>query len=89
MRHEGIWREYRPTYMDGWGACKRVGDLVRCRDCENSHMTDDGKFCKWCSVMATHEIDTNSEIEPPNGYDPEPYFDADFFCGFGKARSEQ
>lgn len=32
--HEGIWTEYRPTYSDGWSACKRMGDLVRCRDCK-------------------------------------------------------
>ena len=32
--HEGIWTEYRPTYADHWSACKRMGDLVRCRDCK-------------------------------------------------------
>ena len=32
-KHEGIWSEYRPTYWDGWSAVKRMGDLVRCRDC--------------------------------------------------------
>ena len=32
--HEGIWLEYRPTYMDSWNGYKRMGDLVRCRDCE-------------------------------------------------------
>ena len=31
--HEGIWSEYRPTYWDGWSAVKRMGDLVRCKDC--------------------------------------------------------
>lgn len=33
--HEGIWSEYRPTYWDGWSAVKRVGDLVRCRNCRH------------------------------------------------------
>ena len=59
--HEGIWTEYRPTYWDGWSAVKRMGDLVRCRDCKHyepntySHFTcelltfhvqPDG-FCAW------------------------------------------
>lgn len=33
MYHEGIWHEYRPTYMDSWEGYKRVGDIVRCQDC--------------------------------------------------------
>lgn len=55
--------------------------ITRCKDCKHSHMTTDGKCCKWCSIMATHQIDSNEYVDPPNGYDPEPYFDADFFCG--------
>lgn len=55
-----------------------------CKDCEFSHMTTDGEHCKWCSVLATHKIDSEEYCDPPNGYNPEPYFDADFYCGFFK-----
>ena len=57
--------------------------IVRCRDCKHGHITVDGKSCKWCDLIATHDIDGN---EPNNGYDPEPYFDADFFCAWGKRK---
>ena len=51
---EGIWTEYRPTYWDGWSAVKRMGDLVRCRDCK--HYTDDEMeyyhYCgSWCEQV--------------------------------------
>lgn len=84
-RHEGIWTEYRPTYADYWSACKRMGDVVRCKDCKHGHITIDGKHNKWCSLLATHDIDGDGG-DPPNGYDPEPYFDADFFCAWGERR---
>lgn len=86
MDHEGIWLEYRPTYADSWSGYKRVGDLVRCRDCKHGHITIDGKKCKWCDLIATHDIDGN---EPNNGYDPEPYFDAEFFCAWGEREAEE
>lgn len=57
--------------------------IVRCMDCKHGHITIDGKSCKWCDLIATHDIDGN---EPNNGYDPEPYFDADFFCAWGEPR---
>ena len=60
--------------------------IVRCRDCKHGHITINGKSCKWCDLIATHDIDGN---EPNNGYDPEPYFDADFFCAWGKRRESQ
>lgn len=44
--HEGIWTEYRPTYWDGWSACKRMGDLVRCRDCKHFTTNLHGSYCK-------------------------------------------
>jgi len=61
--------------------------IIRCKDCKHAHMTMDGKHCKWCSIMATHSIDGDL-IEIPSGYDPEPYFDADFFCGFAEPMEE-
>lgn len=57
---------------------------VRCRDCKHSHITMDGKHCKWCDLLATHDPDGYGD--PPNGYDPEPYFDADFFCAWGERK---
>ena len=57
--------------------------LVRCRDCVHGHITINGESCKWCDLIATHDIDGN---EPNNGYDPEPYFDADFFCAWGERK---
>lgn len=59
--------------------------VVRCRDCKHGHITINGKSCKWCDLIATHDIDGN---EPNNGYDPEPYFDADFFCAWGKRKED-
>ena len=85
-RHEGIWTEYRPTYWDGWSACKRMGDVVRCRDCKHGHLTIDGKYNKWCSLLATH--DTNGDYsDSPDGYDPEPYFASDFYCAWGERKN--
>ena len=69
--HEGIWTEYRPTYWDGWSACKRMGDLVRCRDCErfavdqSDHEYRSGWWChRW-----------NTDMVKPDGY-----------CAWGKRR---
>jgi len=63
-----------------WGLPVRE-QIVRCRDCVHGHITINGESCKWCDLIATHDIDGN---EPNNGYDPEPYFDADFFCAWGR-----
>lgn len=62
---------------------KRHEEIVRCRDCKHGHITIDGRSCKWCDLIATHDIDGD---EPNNGYDPEPYFDTDFFCAWGERR---
>lgn len=64
-------------------AIARIGALGArtCETCKHAHITIDGKHCKWCSIMATHDIDSDEWSGTPNGYDPEPYFDADFFCG--------
>lgn len=71
--------EYVSRVLDAaFGDAAKLGT---CRTCAHAHMTTDGRHCKWCSVMATHQIDSDECVDPPNGYDPEPYFDADFFCG--------
>lgn len=69
-----------PTVDSLCEVCERI---VRCRDCRHGHITIDGESCKWCDLIATHDPDGN---EPNNGYDPEPYFDADFFCAWGELR---
>lgn len=43
-----------------------------CKECKYASITMDGNYCKHCEIMATH-VD--------HEYDPEPYFNADFFCG--------
>lgn len=74
---ESIWR----TRVLSTTMPEYVGELVRCKDCVHGHITINGESCKWCDLIATHDIDGN---EPNNGYDPEPYFDADFFCAWGR-----
>lgn len=58
--------------------------IVRCSDCKHGHITVNGESCKWCDLIATHDPDG---YEPNNGYDPEPYFDADFFCKWGERKA--
>lgn len=72
-----VWRDHEPTELH-WGV-----PVVRCRDCKHGHITVDGERCKWCDRIATHDPDG---CEPYNGYDPEPYFDADFFCAWGERK---
>lgn len=64
----------------------RCEEVVRCRDCKHGHITVNGKSCKWCDLIATHDPDG---CEPYNGYDPEPYFDADFFCAWGRRADDE
>lgn len=60
-------------------------EIVRCRDCKHGHITIDGLYNKWCSLLATHDIDGDG-FDPQNGYEPEPYFDSDFYCAWGERR---
>ena len=57
--HEGIWTEYRPTYADHWSACKRMGDLVRCRDCKHYHDKFNG-----CDEFGDMWHDEYANVEP-------------------------
>lgn len=72
--HEGIWSEYSPTYWDGWSAVKRMGDLVRCRDCGwfeqdgSDHEHRSGWWCKWWGT----------DLARP-----------DKFCAWGERRADQ
>lgn len=71
---------------DVWVIGGKREQLVRCRDCKHGHITIDGKNCKWCDRIATHNPDG---CEPNNGYDPEPYFSADFFCAWGERKGAE
>ena len=71
------------SFMSGGELIPVHERIVRCGDCRHGHITIDGKSCKWCDHIATHDIDGD---EPNNGYDPEPYFDADFFCAWGERK---
>lgn len=77
-------KEFVTAYGDS--AFQRREEVVRCRDCKHGHITVNGKSCKWCDLIATHDPDG---CEPYNGYDPEPYFDADFFCAWGERRESE
>lgn len=79
--HEGIWIEYRPTYADHWSACKRMGDLVRCRDCKHATISSLG-FCKYCEKFVLPDED---------GFGPDPRVNLplDFFCAYGERRKDQ
>ena len=74
--HEGIWTEYRPTYADHWSACKRMGDLVRCRDCERA--TNDGYGC---TLFDSREQGASYRWE-----DVPAEVDPDGFCAWGERR---
>jgi len=78
--HEGIWSEYRPTYWDGWSAVKRMGDLVRCRDCEHSHK--DGTLCNlfasWVPIAGGDEYECMPVAVEPDG-----------FCKWGEPKEDE
>lgn len=57
--HEGIWTEYRPTYWDGWSACKRMGDLVRCMDCKRFSGYELEPHSGYCERYDLHEVRGN------------------------------
>lgn len=74
MTHEGVWTEYGPTYSDGWSACERVGDIVRCRD------------CRWSNeAVPVEDWHIECRVHPMMvHYTPE-----DGFCHLGERRVEQ
>lgn len=81
MNHEGIWTEYRPTYLDGWSACKRLGDLVRCKDCRHMHTVRNwlGMDVNECWLHADRESGAlGKEPTEPDG-----------FCAWGERRESE
>ena len=81
--NETVLHSRTPNGYEAWHWLPVRERIVRCKDCKHGHITIDGESCKWCDLIATHDIDGN---EPNNGYDPEPYFDADFFCAWGERK---
>ena len=76
--HEGIWTEYRPTYWDGWSAVKRMGDLVRCRDCKHCREHDMRAYGGDRSQLLCHHFSMSSGA----GWPVEP----DGYCAWGERR---
>lgn len=79
-KHEGIWTEYRPTYADHWSACKRIGDLVRCRDCK--YMFDWAYERMLCKMWADGGLDDDAKSVLY------PTVKPDGFCSLGERRGD-
>ena len=52
-------------------------EIIRCKDCKFSHMTNDGRYCKYCDQFT----DDYGELV-------EMYFDSDFYCGYAERRTD-
>ena len=76
--HEGIWTDYRPTYWDGWSAVKRMGDLVRCRDCKHCREHDMRAYGADRNQLLCHHFSMSSGA----GWPVEP----DGYCAWGERR---
>ena len=53
-------------------------EIIRCKDCKFSHMTNDGRYCKYCDQFT----DDYGELV-------EMYFDSDFYCGYAERRTDE
>ena len=54
-------------------------EIIRCKDCKFSHMTNDGRYCKYCDQFT--DTDDYGELV-------EMYFDSDFYCGYAERRTD-
>lgn len=52
-------------------------EIIRCKDCKFSHMTNDGKSCKYCDVFT----DDYGQLM-------EMYFESSFYCGYAERRTD-
>ena len=50
-------------------------EIIRCEDCKFSHMTNDGKYCKYCDMFTD---DYGQLIEM--------YFESNFYCGYAERK---
>ena len=55
-------------------------EIIRCKDCKFSHMTNDGRYCKYCDQFT--DTDDYGELV-------EMYFDSDFYCGYAERRTDE
>ena len=52
-------------------------EIIRCKECKFSHMTNDGRYCKYCFQFT----DDYGELV-------EMYFDSNFYCGYAERRTD-
>lgn len=52
-------------------------EIIRCKDCKFSHMTNDGRYCKYCDQFT--DTDDYGELV-------EMYFDSNFYCGYAERK---
>lgn len=52
-------------------------EIIRCKNCKFSHMTNDGRYCKYCDQFT----DDYGELV-------EMYFDSNFYCGYAERRTD-
>ena len=50
-------------------------EVIRCRNCKFSHMTNDGRYCKYCDMFTD---DYGQLIEM--------YFESNFYCGYAERK---
>ena len=49
--------------------------VIRCKNCKFSHMTNDGRYCKYCDMFTD---DYGQLIEM--------YFESNFYCGYAERK---
>lgn len=50
--------------------------VIRCKNCKFSHMTNDGRYCKYCDMFTD---DYGQLIEM--------YFESNFYCGYAERKN--
>lgn len=49
--------------------------VIRCKDCKFAHITNDGRYCKYCDMFTD---DYGQLIEM--------YFESNFYCGYAERK---
>ena len=50
--------------------------VIRCKDCKFAHITNDGRYCKYCDMFTD---DYGQLIEM--------YFESNFYCGYAERKN--
>ena len=50
-------------------------EVIRCKDCKFAHITNDGRYCKYCDMFTD---DYGQLIEM--------YFESNFYCGYAERK---